>query len=276
MKIDSKLRFSDGHEMPAFGLGVFLSEEGDECANACKWALDKGYRLIDTAAYYRNEATVGNVMRESGIPREALFVTSKLWNDDHGYDSTLRAFDKSMEQLGLEYMDLYLVHYPVPEKRLDTWRAMEKIRESGRCRSIGVSNYMSWHLEELLANANTPPVLNQIEMHPFCFGNKRRESIDLCREKNIVVQCYCPLVRARRLEDPVLQKLAEKYGKTTAQILIRWALEEGFSVIPKSSKQHRIHENAEVFDFAFTPEELAEVSGLNEDFIVCWDPTQTE
>ncbi len=275
MNKNTKIQLNNGKEMNAFGLGVYLSKEGDECINAVNWALQEGYRLIDSAALYENEASVGQVVKESGIDRADIFVTTKLWNSDHGYDNTLRAFDQSMEQLNLDYVDLYLVHYPVEGKRLDTWKAMERIAEDGRCRSIGVSNYMSWHLNELLANCNIPPAVNQVEMHPYCFGAERKKTVELCREQKIIIQAYSPLVRAKKMDDPPLLSLAEKYGKTPAQILVRWALQEGFSVIPKSSKEHRIKENGEVFDFEITTEDMEQIRNLNENKIVCWDPTQT-
>ncbi len=261
--------------MPALGLGVYLAEEGNECLQAINWALKDGYRLIDTAAFYENEQSVGQAVKESSIPREELFVTTKLWNSDHGYDKTLRAFDKSMAEAGLDYIDLYLVHYPVENLRLDTWRAMEQISKDERCRSIGVSNYLSWHLQELLDNCTVPPAVNQIELHPYCFGDERQKTVELCQEKEIIVQCYSPLVRARKFDHPELMALAKKYEKTGAQILVRWALQMGFSVIPKSVKQHRIQENGDVFDFEISGLDMEQLNGFNVDELVCWDPSKT-
>ncbi|MEL6867462.1 MAG: aldo/keto reductase [Bacteroidota bacterium] len=274
MTIDKRIKLHDGQEMPLFGLGVYLSEEGSECYDAIKHALDAGYRLIDTAAFYKNEKSVGQAIRDSHIDREDIFVTTKLWNTHHGYDKALRAFDKSMAALGLDYVDLYLVHYPVQGIRKETWRAMEQILSDGRCRSIGVSNYMERHLRELLDHCEHRPTVNQIELHPYCFES-RRETVELCRQEEIVIQAYSPLLRTRRFDDPKLLALAHKYQKTPAQILIRWALEENISVIPKSSNGLRIRQNADVFDFSISSEDMERLRLFNENFIVCWDPEET-
>lgn len=275
MNIQSTIKLNNKTHMPAFGLGVYLIKNGSECVHSCNSAIRNGYRLIDTAALYENEEGVGQSILESGLEREELFVTTKLWNSDHGYDNTRKAFDKSMNRLGLDYIDLYLVHYPVEEKRLDTWKAMEEIAKDERCKAIGVSNYMSWHLEELLANCNTPPSVNQIELHPYCYGGERLKTVELCRENNIIVQCYSPLVRATKFEDPDLLKIANKYNKTGAQILVRWALQQGFSVIPKSNNPTRIKENCEVYDFEISGEDIEALNALYSNEIVCWDPTKT-
>ncbi len=275
LKVDTRITLNNGIEMPLFGLGVYASNEGQQCKNAVRWALDTGYRLFDTASLYENEKSVGETVRESHIPRAEIFVTSKLWNSDHGYDNTRWAFDESMDKLGLDYMDLYLVHYPVAGIRQETWKAMEKIAASGRCKAIGVSNYLTNHLQELLANCNIPPTVNQIEMSPFCYRS-RIDTVNMCQEKNIVVQAYSPLVRMRRSEHPSLKKLANKYKKTVPQILIRWSLQHGFSVIPKSSNQARIQQNADVFDFELSDGDMETLDGLDEGFIIDWDPSVTE
>lgn len=275
MNIQSTIKLNNRTHMPAFGLGVYLIKNGSECVHSCNTAIRNGYRLFDTAALYDNEEGVGESIRESGLEREELFVTTKLWNTDHGYDNTLRAFDKSMDRLGLDYVDLYLVHYPVEGKRLDTWRAMEEIAKSGRCKAVGVSNYMSWHLQELLDNCTVPPSVNQIELHPYCYGGERLNTIELCRKNNITVQCYSPLVRATKFDDSNLMDLATKYGKTGAQLLVRWALQHGFSVIPKSNNPIRIGENCAVYDFEISEADMTALDGLYSDEIVCWDPTKT-
>lgn len=268
-----------GHEgpsvnIPIVGLGVYLMPS-DAAFNAVSYALQHGYRHIDTAHLYRNEQAVGNAIRASKIPREEIFITTKLWNSDHGYASTLRACDKSLKELGVDYVDLYLVHSPLspPQKRLDTWRAMEKILKSGKARSIGVSNYGVHHLKELFSNCEIHPSINQLELHPF---NLRKELVDFCHKENIVVEAYSPLTRGHRLNDPALVKIAEKHGKTTAQILIRWCVQKNFVTIPKSVKPARIHENSQVFDFELSDSDMAKLDSLDEGFVVGWDPTKSQ
>ncbi len=274
LKIDSRIKLNNGVDMPLFGLGVYLSSEGDECINAINWALDTGYRSIDTASFYNNETSVGKAVRESSIPREDIFVTTKLWNSDHGYDNTLRAFDKSIKLLGLDQVDLYLVHYPVQDIRKETWKAMERIAESGACRAIGVSNYLTNHLEELLASCNIPPTVNQIELSPYCFQS-RMDTVALCRQNNIAVEAYSPLVRTKVFDDPKLVTIAERYSKTPAQILLRWALQENIIIIPKSSNQERIEQNADLFDFQLSTEDMDLLNSFDKNLLVCWDPSIT-
>jgi diketogulonate reductase-like aldo/keto reductase len=273
--IKSRVKLNNEIEMPLFGLGVYLSEEGEQCIEAVDYALNEGYRLIDTASFYANEKSVGKAVRQSSILREEVFVTTKLWNSDHGYDEALFAFEKSLKKLDIDYIDLYLVHYPVPGIRPKTWKAMERIYDEGMCKSIGVSNYMSNHLQELLSVCNVPPVVNQIELSPFSY-RARKATINTCLENNIVVQNYSPLTRGRKFDDPVVQELSIKYGKTPAQILLRWGLDRGFSVIPKSSNPGRISENASIFDFRLDTEEKKALEKSDEGFLVCWDPGETE
>jgi diketogulonate reductase-like aldo/keto reductase len=232
-------------------------------------ALAVGYRHIDTARIYGNERDVGLAVRESGLPRSDIFVTTKLWNDDQGYDSTLRACERSLEALGLEYVDLYLVHWPVPGRRLESWRAMEKLLADGKCRAIGVSNFMEHHLEELLGRAKVVPAVNQVEQHPFLYQQSLQR---YCADKGIVVEAYSPLTKGTRLGDPRVVEVARKYGKSPAQVLIRWCLEHDLVVIPKSVHEERIRENANVFDFSLSPEDLRRLDGLNEDLYTGWDP----
>jgi diketogulonate reductase-like aldo/keto reductase len=263
LTINSTLTLNNGVEMPVFGLGTFLSERGDTTRKAVLYALEAGYRHIDTAAIYGNEADVGAGVRESGIPRAEVFITTKVWNDDQGYDSTLRAFDASLSRLKMDYVDLYLIHWPVTGKRPDTWRALRHLYEQKRCRAIGVSNYTIRHLNELLAESPLVPMVNQFELHLF---NTRQELVAFCQEKGIAVTSYSPLVRGRKLEDPALATIAARYHKTPAQMAIRWVLQKGLIVIPKSVHRERILENAQVFDFEITPADMAALDGLNENY----------
>lgn len=261
---------SNGVEIPALGLGVYQSHPGHTTRDAVATALDAGYRHVDTAAVYRNEVDVGEAVRQSGIPRAQIFVTTKLWNANHGYEPALRAFERSLNRLGLEYVDLFLVHWPVPEERLDTWNAMERILSDGKARAIGVSNYMPRHLEELLANATVPPAVNQFELSPYL---ARWELVDLCRSQGVAVETYSPLTKGIKLRDRVLVEMGRKYGKSAAQILIRWALDHEFIVIPKSVRPIRIRENIDVFDFTLEADDLDTLDGLDEGLVTGWDPT---
>ena len=262
---------SHGGPIPPLGLGVFRIPDGRKVRRAISWALEAGYRHVDTAAMYRNEKGVGKAVRKSGLPRDQIFVTTKLWNDDHGYDAALAAFDASMDRLGLEYVDLYLIHWPVEGLRLESWRALERIHQEGRARAIGVSNYMVHHLEELLAQAQVPPAVNQIELHPFN-AESRRGVLDLCREREIVVEAYSPLTKGRHLDDPELVRIAGEVGRTPAQVLIRYVLEKGTVALPKSGNRERIRENAQVFDFELGPDVMARLDALDRGLTVAWDP----
>lgn len=270
LSIASKIDLGGGVGIPVLGLGVFQAASGGETRRAVRWALEAGYRHVDTARIYGNEADVGAALRESGIPREEVFVTTKLWNSDHGYDRTIRACTESLSRLGLAHVDLYLVHWPVQGLRLDTWRAMETLLGEGKCRAIGVSNYMVRHLEELLGKCKVPPAVNQIELSPFLFPPAL---VELCNDRRIVIEAYSPLTKGLRLRHPAIVAAAKKVGRTPAQVLIRWALEHGFVVLPKSVTQARIAENARVFDFALGPEEMRVLDGLDEGLHTGWDPT---
>jgi len=266
------LELRGGVHLPRLGLGVFRAEAGGQTAAAVRAALSAGYRHIDTARIYGNEADVGSGLRASGLDREQVFVTTKLWNDDLGYQPTLEAFEASRRRLGMAYLDLYLVHWPVPGLRLDTWRAMEHLLETGKVRAIGVSNYMVRHLEELLAVAEQPPSVNQIELSPYNLRS-RLDVVDLCAAHRIAVEAYSPLTKGRKLTDPPLVAVADAHGKTTAQVLIRWALQKGFVVLPKSTRPERIATNADVYDFTLTPEEMQRLDLLDEGLVTGWDPT---
>lgn len=269
---DTTVEIRGGVPIPLIGLGVFRASAGGETAAAVQAALRAGYRHIDTARVYGNETDVGKGLRASGIDREQVFVTTKLWNDDQGFRSTLAAFEASRQRLGLSVIDLYLVHWPVPGKRLDTWRAMEHLLETGKVRAIGVSNYMVRHLEELLARTESPPAVNQIELSPYNWAS-RRAVLDLCAANHIAVEAYSPLTKGRKLADPPLVAIAMRHGKTTAQVLIRWALQKGFIVLPKSTRPQRIAANADVFDFDLTDKDMAALDALDQGLVTGWDPT---
>jgi len=272
--LSTRVRLSQGPEIPVLGLGVFQSPPGPATRQAVLWALAAGYRLIDTAAMYGNEADVGAAVRESGIPREEVFVTTKLWHTDLGYASAKRAYQESMDRLGLGYIDLYLIHWPradSPQVRLDTWRALEEIHEGGTCRAIGVSNYSIRHLEEL-AKARIPPAVNQVEFHPFVYDP---ELVDYCRAHRIQLEAYSPLTRNRRIDDPTIAEVARAHGRSPAQVMIRWGLQHGLVEIPKSVHQDRIEENTRVFDFALTEAEMQRLDGLRDrKRVTQWDPAQ--
>ncbi|MFL0556159.1 aldo/keto reductase [Paenibacillus barengoltzii] len=263
----------NGVKMPWLGLGVFKVEEGQELVDAVKFAITHGYRSIDTAAIYANETGVGQGIREglheAGIPREALFVTSKVWNADLGYEETLAAYETSLQKLGLDYLDLYLIHWPVAGKYNEAWRALETLYKAGKVKAIGVSNFQVQHLQDLMEDAEIVPMVNQVEYHPRL---TQQEVQAFCREHNIQMEAWSPLMQGQLLDHPVLQELARKYGKSVAQIILRWDLQNGVVTIPKSTKPHRITENADVFNFTLTDEDMARISALNENLRVGPDP----
>jgi diketogulonate reductase-like aldo/keto reductase len=291
LAINTTITLNDGHVIPQLGLGVWQSRAGKTCEAAVLAALEAGYRHIDTASMYGNEESVGAAIRMSGIPREEIFVTTKLWNSDHGNPE--RALDTSLRKLKFDYVDLYLIHYPVRERRR-SWRSLQKLQTQGKARSIGVSNFTIRHLTELLAETETVPSVNQVEFHPYLY---QRDLLDFCSGKGIVLEAYSPLTKGERLNDPQLAAIAGKYPaaaqpedrssqlplaqrfsrrpvtKSPAQILIRWALQHGLVVIPKSSNPRRIRENADVFDFDIAPGDMRLLDGFNENLRTCWDPT---
>jgi diketogulonate reductase-like aldo/keto reductase len=263
------VRLRNGVELPRVGLGVFQTGPGDATRRAVADALRLGYRHVDTAAIYRNERDVGLGIRESGLRRDEVFVTSKLWNDDQGFDSALRAFDASLERLGLETLDLYLLHWPVPGRRLESWRALERLLAEGRVRAIGVSNFMPGHLEELVASATVVPFVNQVELSPFL---QRRELRELCARQGVVVEAYSPLTRGRRLGHPVVVDVAARLGRSPAQVLLRWGLQKDLVVLPKSARAERIAENAALFDFEIGAGDMGRLDALEEGLTVGWNP----
>ncbi|MGW6243718.1 aldo/keto reductase [Streptomyces roseolus] len=255
------VKLNNGVEIPQLGFGVFQVPD-DATAAAVTAALDAGYRSIDTAAVYGNEAGVGRALAASGIAREELFVTTKLWNADQGYDTTLRAFDTSLERLGLDYVDLYLIHWPAPARDLyrDSWRALERLAEEGRIRAAGVSNFQPGHLRRLLDGATLTPVVNQIELHPALQQSELRA---FHGEHGIATEAWSPLAQGAVLDDPVIAAIAAAHGKSPAQVVIRWHLQLGNVVIPKSVTPARIRANIDVLDFVLTDEEMAAIAGLD-------------
>ncbi|WP_174730358.1 aldo/keto reductase [Mesobacillus harenae] len=247
-------------EMPKFGLGVYKVEDGLRVEETVKSALQIGYRSIDTASFYDNEEGVGKAIKASGVPREELFITTKVWNTEQGYDSTLKAFDESMKKLELDYLDLYLIHWPVKDTYLETWRALETLYREGRVRAIGVSNFKIEHLNDLLMNAKEKPAVNQVELHPHLTQLELRQ---FCKTQNIKVEAWSPLARGRILNEPLLTEIALSHGKTPAQIILRWHLQNDIIIIPKSVTPARLKENSEIFDFHLNQDEIEKINQMN-------------
>ncbi|ASR49022.1 aldo/keto reductase [Paenibacillus kribbensis] len=252
---------NNGVQMPWLGFGTYKAE-GNEVYEAVKIAIEAGYRSIDTAAIYGNEDLVGQAIRDSGADRENLFVTTKLWNQDQGYDSTLRAFEESRKRLGLDIIDLYLIHWPGKDKYKETWKAFERLYEEGSVRAIGVSNFQVHHLENLLKDSNVVPVINQVELHPRL---TQQELHQYCREHQIQLESWSPLMKGKLTEQADIVEIAAKYGKTSSQVILRWHLDRGIVTIPKSVTAHRIRENADLFDFELTAEDINRINALHLD-----------
>ncbi|MEP7204591.1 MAG: aldo/keto reductase [Candidatus Saccharibacteria bacterium] len=267
------IKLNNGLSMPQLGLGVWQTKDGPEVELAVSTAIETGYRLFDTAAVYGNETGVGNAIRASRVRREELFITTKLWNSDQGYDRTLKAFDASLKKLQLDYIDLYLIHWPVPARGLftETWRAFEELYAQGRVKAIGVSNFKTHHLDELLAMATIKPAVNQVELHPYFPQTELR---DYARRHNIAIESWSPIGggRSELLEEPLLSKIGQSYNKSPAQVVIRWHLQSGLIVIPKSTHSDRIRENYQVFDFELTQVEMTDIDSLRTDVRVGFDP----
>ena len=249
-------------EIPRLGLGVYQTAIGETTLRAVRYALKIGYRHIDTAWLYGNEADVGRAVRESGIRREEIFITTKVWDSDQGYDSTLTACERSLRRLGLSFIDLYLIHWPVQGKSKDTWKAMIQLLKDGKARAIGVSNYEIFDMQEILQNFDTVPSVNQVEFHPFLYQEKL---LQFCKNNHIQLEAYSPLTRGEKLNHATVKTIAQKYDKTAAQILIRWGLQHDLVVIPKSIHEKRIKENSEVFDFQLEEQDMKLLNSLNED-----------
>jgi diketogulonate reductase-like aldo/keto reductase len=260
---------NNGLEMPWLGFGVFKMDEGQEVVDAVTTALETGYRSIDTAALYGNESGVGKAIRESGIPREDIFLTTKVWNDDQRGERIQAAFEESLERLGMDYVDLYLVHWPVEGFYHQTWGEMEKIYHSGRAKAIGVSNFQIHHLKDILRDYQIVPAVNQIEFHPFLVQS---ELLAYCEENGIQVEAWSPLMQGKIIKEPAVQNLAEKYNKTAAQITLRWDLQHSVVTIPKSVHAGRIAENAAIFDFEISAKDMRVLDGLDQGKRVGPDP----
>ena len=260
---------NDGHKIPVVGLGTWKSEPGEATYKAVLDSINAGYRHIDTARAYDNETDVGRAVKDSDIGRENLFITTKLWNKDQGYDTAIEACEKSLARLSCDYIDLYLIHWPLKGKRNDSWKAFIELQLRGLCRSIGVSNFTIDHLIELEDKFGIIPAANQVEFHPYHY---QKELLEYCNSKNIVIEAYSPLVHAKRMDEPRLVSISEEMGKTPAQILIRWAMQRGMVVLPKSVNQGRIVENFSVFDFEISDSLMKRLDDLDATFVTCWDP----
>lgn len=270
MQKPTSKKLNNGTTVPQLGLGVY-KVPAEEVYETVKNALGLGYRHIDTASFYGNEEGVGKAIQDSKIPRNELFITTKVWNDDHGFDRALAAFDSSLERLGMAYVDLYMIHWPVPDQFPETWKALEKIYTDGRAKAIGVCNFLSHHLETLKATQRIQPAVDQIELHP---KYQQRETTDYCRQNGIAIESWSPLARARYLDDPVLVRLGEKHKKSAAQIMIRWHLQHDFIVIPKSTNQERQRLNFDVFDFRLDEQDMSLLDQLEEGMRVGSHPDQ--
>ncbi len=266
--IKDYMRLNNGIEMPILGFGVFRINDNDETADCVKKAIKHGYRSIDTAMIYGNEAGVGKGIKKSGIKREDLFITTKLWNSDQGYDETLKAFENSMERLMVNYLDLYLIHWPVPKnnKYIETWKALETLYRDGKVRAIGVSNFNISHLENIITQCSVVPAVNQVEFHPWFL---QTELFTYMRQKRISAEAWSPLGggalldNETLLDNKILMGIAKKYNKTVAQVIIRWDIQKNVITIPKSSKEDRIASNANVFDFELSDQDIKTIESLN-------------
>lgn len=273
MDIEAKVVLNNGVEIPLLGFGTYKIEPGEMTYNAVRNALEVGYRHIDTAKYYRNEESVGKAVRESGVPREEVFVTTKLWNSDQGYESALKAFEESLDRLGLEYIDLYLIHWPVQDMYLDTWRALEDILQSGEVRAIGVSNFMIDHMENLLENSTIIPVVDQVEFHPHLVN---LDLLEYCRGKGIKMEAWSPLKKGAMAVDRGMAGIGWRYGKSAAQATLRWDLQHGVVAIPKTVRRERMEENADIFNFELTPAEMRTIDSMDRGQRVGPDPNKVD
>ena len=260
---------SNGVQMPWFGLGVYKTEPGQEVETSVRLAIENGYRSIDTAKLYNNEEGVGRAIANSGAKREDLFVTTKVWNADQGYENTLQAFEASRQRLDMDYVDLYLIHWPGTRLYKETWKALEKLYKDGHVRAIGVSNFQVRHLEDILQDCEFPPMVNQVEYHPRLI---QANLLAYCKQQNIQMEAWSPLMRGKLLDDPTINEIAADHGKTAAQVILRWDLDHGVVTIPKSIHADRIKSNADIFDFTLTADEMAAIDALNSNERVGPDP----
>ena len=262
LNINSNLKLNNGLDIPIIGLGTWALT-GKNAYKSVLNALEAGYRLIDTAAMYGNEREIGEAVKDAEVPREDIFITTKVWNSDHGFKKTLRAIERSLKKLNMSYIDLYLIHWPVSGLRNETWKALEKIYEDGKAKSIGVSNFTIRHLNKLFETTSTIPSVNQFEFSPFLY---LKELMDFCQSKNIIVEAYCPLTRGKKLDNPQLKAIGQKYGKSSAQVLLRWGIQHDVIQIPKSENKDHIIQNIKIFDFELNDEDMKTLDNLNEDF----------
>lgn len=262
-----QLKLNNGVKIPQIGFGTWKMRWGHTAYKAVHWALEAGYRHIDTAHIYGNEAGVGRAIRDSGLKREEVFVTTKLFNTQH--HNPQKAIDGSLAKLGVDYVDLYLMHWPVARVRNQTWQKMTEFLKTGKAKAIGVSNFTIRHLEELLNQTDVVPAVNQVEFHPFLY---QKELLEYCEAKGVILEAYSPLTHGQELDNPLITKVAKKYKKSNAQIMIRWSLQLGNIVLPKSSHQERIKENIDVFDFEINDEDMEVIGYLNADLRTCWNP----
>jgi len=262
ISLDSTVALHGNVDIPLLGFGTFKIKDGRDIEQAVATALDLGYRHIDTAMLYRNEGGIGRAITASGINRSEISVTSKVWNSDQGYESTIAAINASLERLGMDYVDLYLVHWPKPEHTADTWRAMEEIQVSGKARAIGVSNFLTHHLDQLLEHAAVAPSINQIEFHPHL---QSPELVDYCHMQGIVIEAWRPLKNGQIVDDPELLAIADAHGVTVPQVVLRWMLQRGVVTIPKSATPSRIAENADLYGFELTADEMAGLNDMDRD-----------
>jgi methylglyoxal/glyoxal reductase len=265
------LKLNTDATIPAIGFGTWQIALNRKTRQIVAEALHAGYRLIDTAMIYGNEKGVGQAIREADIARQDISVTTKLWNNDHGYDAAIDAFDRSLTRLGLDYIDLYLMHWPVSGKRLDSWRALEAIYNVGRAKAIGVSNFTVRHLKELLAASEVTPAINQIEFHPYLY-REQFPLLEYCATQGIVVEAYSPLAHASNMDDPVIEEISKQVGKTYAQVMLRWAVQHGTIPIPKSSHPERLRQNLDIFDFELSLAQMKRINKLSNGLRTCWDP----
>ena len=263
------MKMNDGYRIPVVGLGTWKSEPGEATYKAVLDSINAGYRHIDTARAYDNEADVGRAVQDADINRKDLFITTKLWNRHQGYDEAIEACEKSLARLGCDYIDLYLIHWPLKDKRNDSWRALIELQKKGLCRSIGVSNFTIDNLKELEDKFEVIPAANQVEFHPYHY---QKDLLEYCNSKNIIIEAYSPLVHAKRMDEERLVAISEEIGKTPAQILIRWAMQRGMVVLPKSVNESRIIENFAVFDFEISDSLMKRLDDLDERYVTCWDP----
>lgn len=262
LTLNSTAKLNNGIQIPRLGLGVYQIPPGKSTVKAVKYALEIGYKHFDTAMIYGNESDVGKALKDSNVKREDIFITTKVWNSNQGHDSTLKAFESSLRRLGLSYVDLYLIHWPVQEKIIETWKAMIKLLNSGKVKAIGVSNYSIEELKETINSSDIVPAINQVEYHPFLY---QEDLLQFCKNNAIQLEAYSPLTRGQRLNDPNIVRIATAYDKTPAQILVRWSLQHDLIVIPKSSHEVRILENSQVFNFHIHQKDMEILDSLNED-----------